>query len=259
MATTGHVELYVVHLHNENLRAKTIRSHLAALSFQFQSSNQPTPTESFTIDKLLIAYAKTDPPPTIRLPITKVLLAQLLAALNRLPNSQHDRILLTSLLTLMYQALLRVSEVTYSKKNSHNLLPSQVRVNPLNHLKVTFSSFKFSRPGLKSIDIPSSVDSLCPVTAYNSYVAIRSRTAQAAFCHSNGAPLTPAFVTKQLRLLLRGIGQPPLHFNNHSLRIGKATDMAKDGFTDTQICMAGRWSSSAFKQYIKPQLLQLSN
>ena len=138
-------------------------------------------------------------------------------------------------------------------------LPNQVLVNTVNHLKVTFSSFKFSRPGLQSIDIPSYPDSLCPVSAYNSYLAIRNRAAQAAFCHANGAPLTPAFITQQLRLLLRSIGQPPQHFNNHSLRIGKATDMAKDGYTDTQICMAGRWSSSAFKQYIKPQLLQLSN
>ena len=97
MATTEHVELYVVHLHNENLRSKTIRSNLSALSFQFQSSNQPTPTESFNIDKLLVAYAKTDPPPTIRLPISKVILAQLIAAINRQPNSHHDKIMFRSL------------------------------------------------------------------------------------------------------------------------------------------------------------------
>ena len=153
----------------------------------------------------------------------------------------------------------KAKQTTPTVRVSHNLLPSQVLVNTVNHLKVTFSSFKFSRPGLQSIDIPSYADSLCPVSAYNSYLAIRNRAAQAAFCHANGAPLTPAFITQQLRLLLRSIGQPPQHFNNHSLRIGKATDMAKDGYTDTQICMAGRWSSSAFKQYIKPQLLQLSN
>ena len=103
----------------------------------------------------------------------KVILAQLIAAINRQPNSHHDKIMFTSLFTLMYHALLRVSEVTYSKKNSHNLLPNQVLVN--------------------------------------------------------------------------------------TLRIAKPTHMAKDGSTDTQICMAGRWSSLAFKQHIKPQLLQLSN
>ena len=72
----------------------------------------------------------------------------------------------------------------------------------------------------------------------------------------NSVSITASFVNKSLRDILSFLGFNSADFSSHSFRIGKATDMAKRGFTDIQICMAGRWSSAAFKKYIKPQLLQ---
>ena len=42
-------------------------------------------------------------------------------------------------------------------------------------------------------------------------------------------------------------------YNSHSLRIGKATDMAKVGCSDYDIKSASRWKTNAFKAYIRPQ------
>jgi hypothetical protein len=44
-------------------------------------------------------------------------------------------------------------------------------------------------------------------------------------------------------------------YNTHSFRFGRATDMATQGYTDIQIRMAGRWSSAAYKKYIKPHII----
>ena len=43
-------------------------------------------------------------------------------------KSKYEKGMLTALFTLMYRALLRVSEVTKSKKNKHNIGKQQVKV-----------------------------------------------------------------------------------------------------------------------------------
>ena len=49
----------------------------------------------------------------------------------------------------------------------------------------------------------------------------------------------------------------PAHFNTHSFRIGKASDMAKAGASKTQIALAGRWRSNAYLKYIKPKYIDV--
>jgi integrase len=258
-ATSEQVALYVVHLHNQKIRAKTIRSHLSSIAFNFQSLQLSPPTVSFSISKLLASYTKSDPPPLVRKPITHDILKLLVSALAKMPNTKHDRVMFTSLFTLMYHALLRISEVTPSKKHDHNLKSKQISTTGAKNQKLTisFKTFKFSTPGITQINISPTSNNICPVMTYLRYQRIKSPKSNLSFSRSDGSPLTPALVTKQLRSLLAFIKLPSADFYNHSFRIGKATDMARQGFTDTQICMAGRWSSSAFKKYIKPQLLQL--
>ena len=71
-----------------------------------------------------------------------------------------------------------------------------------------------------------------------------------------GKPYTQDAVRKMLEGVLKSVGVKPSEYNTHSFRIGKATDMWKQGFTDVQNCLAGRWNSRAFKKYIKPQILR---
>ena len=51
----------------------------------------------------------------------------------------------------------------------------------------------------------------------------------------------------------------PDHYNSHSFRIGKATTMAEEGYSDIQIANLGRWKSNAYKSYIKPQIIYSNN
>jgi hypothetical protein len=214
------------------------------------------PTKSFNISKLLLSYAKSDPPATVRKPITEQILLQMVGALEIMPFTPFDRILLASVFNLMYHVLLRVSEVTPSKRNTHQLLSRQiVTKSEKPGLMVSFLTFKFSKPGATNIKVLPSNNKTCAVRAYAEYRIWKPKS-QMAFVRIDGSPITASFVNKSLRDVLSFLGFDSSEFSSHSFRIGKATDMAKRGFTDIQICMAGRWSSAAFKKYIKPQLLQ---
>jgi site-specific recombinase XerD len=247
--------IYVVHLHNGNIRAGGIRSHLAALSQKFKLADLETPTESFAIKKLLAAYAKTDPPVGIRKPLDRKNVIKIVSKLGQVAKSKYEKKMLTALFTLMYRALLRVSEVTKSKKNKHNITKQQVNVREkqTKEVQVQFITYKHSKAPC-SIAVPAA-ETACAWKACRQYQVV-AKQATSYFTHSSGEPLTVSYVRKTLNKVLKLVGLNPTEYNTHSFRIGRATDMFKQGYTDAQICMAGRWNSKAYKKYIKPQILR---
>ena len=72
----------------------------------------------------------------------------------------------------------------------------------------------------------------------------------------NKKPYTQDSIRKMLAEVLEASGVKAMEYNTHSFRMGKATDMWRQGYTDMQICLAGRWNSKACKKYIKPQILR---
>ena len=50
---------------------------------------------------------------------------------------------------------------------------------------------------------------------------------------------------------------PHLKENLSSAKSRVATDMAKDGLSDRKIATAGRWSSDASKQFIRPSSISI--
>ena len=54
---------------------------------------------------------------------------------------------------------------------------------------------------------------------------------------------------------LGGLG--PAGYNIHSLRVGKATDLALGGASDAVIRESGRWASNAFLKYLRFEFLPL--
>ena len=60
-------------------------------------------------------------------------------------------------------------------------------------------------------------------------------------------------IVKVLKEELSRLIYNPDHYNSHRLRIGKATDMAIDGYSELDIKTAGRWKLNVYRLYIKPQ------
>jgi site-specific recombinase XerD len=93
------------------------------------------------------------------------------------------------------------------------------------------------------------------VSSFKRYIAVIPFTNKAFFLRKEGSILTSKHTWSTLKSLLQSAGYNPSEYHTHSLRIGRATDLAAKGYTDIQIALAGRWSSSAYKKYIKPQII----
>lgn len=71
------------------------------------------------------------------------------------------------------------------------------------------------------------------------------------FVHIDGSPVTrsqfQAVLDKSLSFLqIKG------HYKSHSFRIGMATELANQGFSNEKIQELGRWRSNSFLTYIRP-------
>ena len=101
------------------------------------------------------------------------------------------------------------------------------------------------------IHLGHTFQSLCPVAAVLSYLAIRPSTPGPFFVFSDGSPLSRERLISALSQALKDSGVDTLNFKGHSFRIGAATTAAKAGLSDSLIQAVGRWRSSAFMSYIR--------
>ncbi len=71
------------------------------------------------------------------------------------------------------------------------------------------------------------------------------------FTDDSNRPATRFWFQKHLKAVLHLSGTPAGNFSSHSFRIGAATTAAHKGLSQQQIQELGRWSSEAFKSYIR--------
>ena len=82
------------------------------------------------------------------------------------------------------------------------------------------------------------------------YIAVQGMNQGPFFKFANGNPLTKAAFTQHIQAALQAYRLPGSQFTGDSFQIGVATTAATAGIEDSTIQMLGRWSSSAFLQYI---------
>ena len=95
-------------------------------------------------------------------------------------------------------------------------------------------------------------DTLCPVSALLSYLAIRPPTPGPLFLLELGAPLSRITLVTSICQALASTGLDVSRFSGHSFRIGAATAASQAGLSDSTIKALGRWKSGAFNRYLKP-------
>ena len=238
-----------LHAHR-HLKASTIRTHLSSIAYHHQMSGMNSPTDSFIAAKLLASYEKQDTPPRVRKAITNPILKKLIKSVKAHPYDPHTKALYVCLFSLMYHALLRCSEISFSTLNSHNLTLSQIKLRK-SSLRVT-CSYKHSKAAPAPLKVSSTKDSACPVNACRKFLRLRGNKPGPLFCRGKNTPLKRNQIVCLLSRHLALLGLNPKKYNTHSFRYGKATDMAKNGSSHAQIALAGRWRSNAFLKYIKP-------
>lgn len=195
-------------------------------------------------------------PSVRRLPITQLILTDLLKALNHSRHFvAHDRRMLRAAFTLAFAAFLRGSEFTSSAQDfnpSTHATKSDVSLAEgalsfyLKHSK-TDQFFRGHR-----ITLQSTGSTTCPVASMRLYFQSCSAQHSAPLFHfKNGPPLSMGTLRKILQKLLRNMGYQSGLFNTHSFRIGAATAAAEKGYSARKIKQLGRWKSRCFRDYIR--------
>lgn len=251
------IALYVTHL-SSALKTATIRSHLSAVAFFHQIHGYANPTSSFLVKKLLVGHKKRESKPAVRKPITLDILTRIVSALRSSTYSSYERKLYRAVFTTMYHAALRASEICVTPYSSHTLKASQLnlfRCGKVKVLKLCFTSYKHSPCQPKPLILYPTKSTTCAVRSYTLYARPHTKRDGPAFLMASRRPLTRQLLARNLHYLLQKIHLKPSHYNTHSFRIGKATDMAKQGYSYSQIALLGRWNSNAFLKYIRPTVI----
>ena len=161
----------------------------------------------------------------------------------------QDKALFLAASLIAFFGLLRVSEYTYDNFNpsdSNSLMLSDTSIKgSIIFLHIRSSKTDPFRQGT-TIRIPSINSELCPVVALQNFLSFRGLSQGPLFRFHDGGQLQRG----HMQWLLRQI-PGSLNLNTHSFRIGGATAASAAGIPDSTIQILGRWSSNAFKNYIR--------
>jgi len=161
----------------------------------------------------------------------------------------------------MYHAALRASEICKMPKTSHTVQMHNIKLvteHKKPALKIKLRSYKHSTKTTTPLIVTSTSTTCCPVKAFSKYIKLRSNKPGPAFCHANDHPITRKQLASKLQHHLTMSGHNESNYNTHSFRIGKTTDLAKQGYSYAKIALIGRWNSNAYLKYIKPPTISCS-
>ena len=255
--------LFISHLSLSGYSSETISTYVSGIGYHHKMNHYHDPTNRFVIRKMLEGSKRDNPTKDKRLPITSNILEQIIASLTSVCTNKYETALFTAAFSLAYFGLLRVSEVAVDSKKSDKwdldrtlLYNDLLSVNTQNceiRLKVTKTNQTGPPTVLQIPAVPNSV--LCPVSALNAYISVRTQAAGPLFIHYDKSPLTRYQFTSVLRMALKHANIPNWQlYTSHSMRIGCASVAADHpDISDDIIKHIGRWSvkSKAYKRYIR--------
>ena len=244
--------LYVAHLSLANLSPAYIKSLVAALSWHHKINDMADPGQFMFIKRAVKGILPLKDAPLELLPLDRNILHDLLDLAPNVCQAGFETTLIKALLLTSYHCCLRAGEAVVSGHDLHTIKIEDVSVNfDEFSINITLKSYKFSN-GQKSLSIKGAeVREHCPVIALLEYLKIRPSTKGCMFVNAQGVAINRNYFADKIKQLVARSGRDPTRFNTHSLRSGRASDLAKAGVPDAIIKETGRWNSDAFQKYIK--------
>ena len=156
------------------------------------------------------------------------------------------------------------------------LIPLGEAYNPTNHLSVgDVAVDNTTHPSLIQIKLKQSKTDqfgkgamvyigrtdtdLCPIAAILAFMALRGNSPGPFFQHHDKTPLRKDKFVGEVRAALTAAGIGASDYSGHSFRIGAATTAAQCGLPETTIQTLGRWTSEAYRSYIRLPQEYLAN
>ena len=219
-------------------------------------ADKPDPTHSFLVQKTLKGALKLRGSNDPRLPILPHTLSDLIYSCDSVFHDPYDAALMKAVYSLMFHAFLRVGEAATRSPSEISKVLQFSDISFTNAHSPSMSVFIRHYKHNKSKDpfvihISSSSHSPCPVALMKSYIQMRGKQPGPLFCFKNSLPLNQSTFKALFKRSLAFLKLDPKHYLPHSFRIGAATHAARSGLSAAEIQYLGRWSSSAFKHYIR--------
>ena len=248
--------LFLANLHENNYAATSIVSILSAVSYFHKANNFPDPTSAFLVIKAIAGARNLSRSVDIRLPITPCILSKLVDATVHVFSSPYKALLIRTMMVLAFKAYLRVGEmVPRCLSSGLGCLQLGDVFSTDSTLTVCFRKFKHSsKHGPQTLTLKNAtVDGTCINlnVMLCSFIQFRGPKPGTLFSFPDGTPMVRHEFDLALQSLLAFCGLDSKQFKGHSFRIGAATAAAVRGDSDAQIRAAGRWSSDAFRRYIR--------
>ena len=254
-----HICLFLANLHQNGLKAVSMRTYLSSIAFQHKLIGLSDPCQNYKIQKLVQGFSHMNSNSQLLHPILKITLGQLLSSIPFLTKCVFTRTLIHALFLLSYHACLRASEATVTDTATHTLQLHNIKFFPNSTTPqscfIHFHSFKHSDTKTADIVIQAAqAGSPCPVAALINYIQHRGSCPGPIFLDHNRKPLHRNSFSNYVKKCATLAGLNPTYYNTHSFRIGRATQMAMDNIPTETIRRTGRWKSDAYLKYIRPTL-----
>ena len=258
--------LFAAHLINRGIKSTTLKLYISAIKCILIDDTYKWDDGKMLLRSLSRACRRTNDKLSVRLPIHLNLLEIILFEIQCYYYQQeYLTILYQTIFCIAYYGLFRVGEVA---TGTHPIKARDVHIgtNKDKLLFVLYSSKthgKESRPQkvkvkARNITLGNSSNTknrffFCPFTLSRKYLALCGQYMNendSFFVFRDHTPVTPEQVNKVLKSMIKTINLDDKVYSFHSLRIGRASDMMKAGYTIDQIKIAGRWKSNAVFKYI---------
>jgi site-specific recombinase XerD len=250
-----HIILFISYCFEKRLSPNSIKTYLAGLNYFHKLHGWYDIRENFVVTKLLEGCSRLRKTRDTRAPITKNILSSIILQLPNVCYNLYETDLFKAIFTLAYFGLFRVSELVATMKFSSNQLQfNDVHFSPdQKSVSLVLRKFKTNQRGVPTvIKIAEQGDtSLCPIKLLLGYLAKRPTVTGPLFCHADSTPVSRNQFAAVLFKAIKACSFHSLHFQTHSFRIGRASDLAAAGVSVENIMQMGRWSSDAYKYYIR--------
>ncbi len=242
---------FIAYLHGSGMSGSSVVTTMSAISYFHKMGFHTDPTKNFFISKLLVGAKNLHAAHDVRLPITAAILESLLRASFQVIPSQFCRMAVCAVMVLAFKGFFRIGELLPRLQNAGSSVVQFADVLLIqDRATVTVRKFKHSSSkGPQVVHVCLAPANFAAVL--HQYFKARGNSSGPFFISSNGSLLLRAQFDKYLKSLLMFCGFSTSAFKGHSFRIGAATAAAARGESDAQIRAAGRWSSDAFRKYIR--------
>lgn len=252
-APEPHIALFIAHCFENGLSPRTIRTYISGINYFHKLHGWLDLTNLFLIKKLLEGCNRSSSTKDDRVPVTFKILVQLTSKLPTVCVSPYEVFLFKALWVLAYFGLFRVSELVTTGCISNQIQFHNVSINT-SHLTIILGKHKTNQLGKPvELKIPTEPFSpLCPVRQVGQFLAVRPSSYNGPlFCHADGSPVTRYQFATVLNKCIIKAGLSNSKIRTHSFRMGRATDLAGNAVPAGAIMKLGRWSSDAYKSYIR--------